>query len=108
MKQNNFAYLLVALLTGVGAASQITGCNDTIRTAFHPAADKTAFHPAAETTVTLVREFKKGEVLTLTPDAPPPGRGDLPTPVADNDVCVVKLLIGPGHPGRADAPSTSV
>jgi hypothetical protein len=99
MKQNNFAYLLVALLTGVGAASQITGCNDTIRT---------AFHPAAETQVTLVREFKKGEVLTLTPDAPPPGRGDLPAPVADNDVCVVKLLIGPGHPGRADAPSTSV
>jgi feruloyl esterase len=60
------------------------------------------FRPDANTSVLLVRLFRKGEALALsgTPATPPP-------PVAANDVCVVKLLVGPGNPGPAGAPSTS-
>src|SRR6267378_3603135 len=63
---------------------------------------KTAFRPDANTTVTLVKAFKKGDRLALsgTPASPPPL-------VASNDVCLVKLNVGPGNPGPADAPSTS-
>lgn len=53
-----------------------------------------------ETTVMLVRSFLAGDVLTLgqpTPDDPV-------TPV---QLCLVKLIVGPGNPGPADAPSTS-
>ena len=53
-------------------------------------------------TVLLVKEFKKGDSIALsgTPATPTP-------PVAGNDVCLAKLLVGPGHPGTAGAPSTS-
>jgi hypothetical protein len=65
---------------------------------------KNDFHPDSLTTVLLVKAFKKGEVLRLsgTPATPTP-------PVAANGVCVVKLLVGPGHPDAANpsAPSTS-
>ena len=64
-------------------------CDDTM---------KTAFKPDANTTVLLVKAFKKGDVLTL---------GTATTPVAANDVCLVKLNVGPGNPGPAGAPSTS-
>src|SRR2546425_2968675 len=68
-------------------------CDDTL---------KNDFQPDSLTTVLLVKAFKKGDVLKLpaTPTTPPP-------PVAANDVCVVKLLVGPGNPGPAGAPSTS-
>jgi feruloyl esterase len=61
-----------------------------------------AFKPDANTTVTLVKAFKKGDALALsgTPASPPP-------PVALNDMCLVKLTIGPGNPGPAGALSTS-
>ena len=61
---------------------------------------KKAFRPDANTTVTLVKAFKKGDPLALsdTPASPL---------VAANDVCLVKLNVGPGNPGPADAPSTS-
>jgi hypothetical protein len=60
------------------------------------------FRPDAKTTVLLVKAFKKGEALALsgTPATPP-------APVATNDVCLVKLLVGPGSPGTEGAPSTS-
>ena len=63
---------------------------------------KTAFKPDANTTVTLVKAFKKGDPLALsgTPATPTP-------PTAANDVCLVKLMVGPGNPGPAGAPSTS-
>jgi feruloyl esterase len=53
-------------------------------------------------TVLLVKQFKAGDPIALsgTPATPAP-------PVASNDVCLAKLLIGPGHPGTAGAPSTS-
>ena len=62
----------------------------------------TDFKPDSNTTVTLVKAFKKGDPLALsaTPATPPP-------PVALNDLCLVKLTIGPGNPGPAGAPSTS-
>ena len=62
----------------------------------------TAFKPDANTTVTLVKAFKKGDPLALsgTPASPPP-------PIALNDMCLVKLTIGPGNPGPAGALSTS-
>lgn len=67
-------------------------CDDTM---------KTAFVPDANTAVLLVRAFKKGDPLLLTGTATPT------TPVAANDLCVVKLNVGPGNPGPAGAPSTS-
>jgi hypothetical protein len=75
------------------AALQRLSCDDSM---------KSAFKPDANTTVVLVKAFKAGDPLALaaTPPAPPP-------PTAVNDVCVVKLLVGPGNPGPAGAPSTS-
>lgn len=63
---------------------------------------KTAFKPDANTQVLLARPFKKGESLVLsgTPATPAP-------PLAASDLCLVKLLIGPGSAGTAGAPSTS-
>jgi len=68
-------------------------CDDTM---------KDRFQPDLHTTVLLVKAFSKGDPLALsgTPATPPP-------PLADNDVCVVKLLVGPGQPGPDGLPSTS-
>lgn len=62
---------------------------------------KAAFKPDELTTVLLVKAFKKGDPLLLTGSTAPN------TPIASNDVCVVKLNVGPGNPGPADAPSTT-
>jgi hypothetical protein len=70
---------------------KLLACDDTM---------KNDFHPDSLTTVLLVRAFAKGDALTLGTPAPT-------TPIAANDVCVVKLLVGPGNPGPAGAPSTS-
>ena len=67
-------------------------CDDTM---------KANFKPDANTTVLHVKSFKKGDPLLLS------GAAAANTPVAMSDVCVVKLLVGPGNPGPADAPSTS-
>ena len=63
---------------------------------------KTAFKPDSNTSVVLVKAFKAGDPLALagTPASPPP-------PVAGSDLCLVKLVVGPGSPGAAGAPSTS-
>jgi feruloyl esterase len=66
-------------------------CDDTL---------KDDFNPDSLTTVLLVKAFNKGDALTLGTPTPT-------TPIAANDVCVVKLLVGPGNPGPAGAPSTS-
>ena len=74
-------------------AGQTTlSCDDSI---------KTGYKPDADTTVLLVKSFKKGEPLLLS------GTATATTPTAANDLCLVKLNVGPGNPGPADAPSTS-
>lgn len=69
---------------------------------------------SAGTTVLLVKEFKRGEPLLLTGEpgagAPSPGVEGPPsavTPTAGTDVCLVKLLVGPGNSGPQNASSTS-
>lgn len=62
---------------------------------------KTAFKPDTNTTVVTVKSFKKGDPLLLS------GSASAGTPTAANDVCMVKLNVGPGSIGPADAPSTS-
>ena len=63
---------------------------------------KAAFKPDANTEVVLVKPFKAGDALALpdTPASPPP-------PVAASDLCLVKMVVGPGNAGTAGAPSTS-
>ena len=60
---------------------------------------KAKFHPDANTKVTLVRAFRKGEDLNL--DGKPSGQA------SPDDVCMVKMMVGPGNPGPAEASSTS-
>src|SRR5580698_4896027 len=62
---------------------------------------KVAFRPDELTTVVAVKAFKKGDPLLLS------GTPIARTPTAANDLCLVKLNVGPGNPGPAGAPSTS-
>ncbi|HKQ83078.1 MAG TPA: tannase/feruloyl esterase family alpha/beta hydrolase [Steroidobacteraceae bacterium] len=57
------------------------------------------FRPDANTRLTLVRAFRKGEDLNL--DGKPTGNA------SPGDVCMVKMIVGPGNPGPKGAPSTS-
>jgi hypothetical protein len=87
------AWVPTHVLADDGDLHELLACDDTM---------KTAFKPDLLTSVLLVHSFKKGDPLAL------PGAPATPTPpVAANDVCVVKLLVGPGNPGPAGAPSTS-
>ena len=78
---------------GHGHHHDLLACDDTM---------KDEFKPDSQTTVLLVKAFNKGDALALsgTPSTPAP-------PLAANDVCVVKLLVGPGNSGPAGLPSTS-
>ncbi|MGC3983608.1 MAG: tannase/feruloyl esterase family alpha/beta hydrolase [Pseudorhodoferax sp.] len=88
----------LAVLGGCGdsddssAAAPLLTCDDSL---------KTAFNGGAETTVVAVKAFGKGAALSLSAA---PGAS---TPVAANDMCMVKLMVGPGNAGPAGAPSTS-
>jgi len=66
---------------------------------------KTAFKPDANTTVLDVRKIRKGDPF---PNLPMENRS-FPDRSASfaADLCWVKLLVGPGIPGPADAASTS-
>ena len=57
------------------------------------------FASTPDTKVRLVKAFAKGEPMTLT--------GQADAVKAPADLCVVKLMVGPGNPGPAGAPSTS-
>lgn len=62
----------------------------------------------SETKVQLVRPFKKGEALPISFAFSNPWLADyLAAAVAETDLCLVKVLVGPGNPGPAGAPSTS-
>ncbi|WP_181916996.1 tannase/feruloyl esterase family alpha/beta hydrolase [Paraburkholderia sp. BL27I4N3] len=73
-------------------ASTKLSCDDSI---------KTGFKPDANTTVLSVKAYKKGDPLVLSEPV------TAQTPLAANDLCMVKLNVGPGNPGPASAPSTS-
>jgi feruloyl esterase len=102
-------------LTVLAAAAALTGCNDSRDPEPVPpppapppqvalACDdgiKTAFKPDSNTNVLLVKQFKQGDAILLS------GTANAGTPVAAKDFCLVKLLVGPGNPGPAGAPSTS-
>ncbi|MEZ5744671.1 MAG: tannase/feruloyl esterase family alpha/beta hydrolase [Sphingomonadaceae bacterium] len=62
---------------------------------------KTGFRPDDHTTVVRVRLFRAGEPVALERDDP------ARSPRAASDVCLVKLVVGPGNPGPQGAPSTS-
>ena len=85
--------LLLAALSGSIASRATPACDESL---------KAAFAPDALTTVVLVKAFKKGDPLTLSQTITPQ------TPNAANDLCLVKLNVGPGNPGPVGAPSTSL
>ena len=73
---------------------------------------KTAMNSNTDTKVLLVKQFHQGEPLRLTgatstPSAGVEGMPNATAPIAGTDLCMVKLLVGPGNPGREGAPSTS-
>lgn len=98
-----------ALVIGCGGGSSSTSTTTTTTTASEAPASlscddsiKTGFKPDANTSVVLVKAFKAGDPIALsaTPATPTP-------PVAGADMCLVKLLVGPGNTGPVGAPSTS-
>ena len=84
------APLLLAGCAGMGIPSQPLACDDGI---------KSAFHPDAQTTVVAVRAIREGEMLTAV-DSSQPVR-------AARDMCLVKLLVGPGVTAETDPEAKS-
>lgn len=83
---------LLALAVAAPAQADEPQCSDAL---------KASFKPDALTTVLLVKQFRKGDKLVLSE------KPTTFTPTAANDLCLVKLVVGPGNPGPAGAPSTS-
>jgi len=94
MKSAGVAVAAVVLLSSPASAQSNSslGCDDDLRAALER-------DPAVK--VVLVRRFAPGAPLVLADDkvAQPPA--------TTNGLCLVKLIVGPGNPGPADAPSTS-
>ena len=91
--ENAAVHLLAVLLLAAGitsARAESLVCDDGI---------KTAFHPDSDTSVVAVRLVRKGEDL-LAPDAPKPV-------TAAADLCLVKLLVGPGVTAEKDKAARS-
>ena len=92
------AILLVGLLDACGSNPTATGaadsqpmrCDDSL---------KAAFKPDALTSIISVRNYARGDKVFVS---------DSNSPVTlAADLCMVKLKVGPGNPGPADARSTS-
>jgi hypothetical protein len=106
---SNATWPRIAALVAVAAATILqVSCGGSDSPASTPTAlacddgIKTAFKPDASTTVLLVKAFKQGDPVALS------GTPASPTPqTAPADLCLVKLMVGPGNPGPAGAPSTS-
>jgi tannase/feruloyl esterase len=82
---------LTVACTGVGpTATQPLACDDGI---------KTAFKPDGSTTVVAVRPIKKGDALVAVDSASPI--------TAAADMCLVKLLVGPGATAETDKSARS-
>lgn len=76
---------------GGGDAPKLLTCDDSLMS---------EFKPDAQTEVLLVKQFRKGDA----PLSPPNNQPDYKF---SSDVCLVKMIVGPGNPGPAGAPSTS-
>lgn len=91
-------------LLALGSAALITACSSISPTAALPMACddgiKSAFKPDALTSVVAVQSFKLGDKVFVLDSASPV--------TLSADLCLVKLKVGPGNPGPADARSTSV
>jgi len=96
------ACAVTLLVQGCGGGDSTTPSTPTVTTLSCDDSLKAAFKPDASTSVLLVKSFKAGDAIALsgTPTTPAP-------PVAPADLCLVKLLVGPGNAGPATAPSTS-
>src|SRR5437762_2372565 len=84
------AFCAFATWLGCGGSTPVPlTCDDTM---------KTTFKPDANTNVVLVKAFKKGDSLALsgTPSTPTP-------PAAAADLCMVKMVVGPGFKDPNDA-----
>jgi hypothetical protein len=84
------AALLAACSSFTPVASGPLACDDGI---------KTAFRPDANTTVVAVRQVRKGEALVAVDSASPI--------TAATDMCLVKLLVGPGATAEKDRTARS-
>ncbi|MBB5687823.1 tannase/feruloyl esterase family alpha/beta hydrolase [Sphingobium boeckii] len=98
-----FAGAILAMPTAAIAApaKALLSCDESL---------KRDFKPDNLTTVTFVKQFRRGDLLTLSDGQVGNTGMVLPSAQPTNaktDLCLVKLLIGPGNPGPADAPSTS-
>jgi hypothetical protein len=94
------AAALLAILAG--CAGNIVFATPSVKAAL--ACDdhiKAAFKPDALTSVIAVKAFKRDDPLVIAEPVTPA------TPKAANDLCLVKLNVGPGNKGAADAPSSS-
>lgn len=98
------AALPAAAQTGQPDAAVALSCDDRLAV---------AMERNTGTKVLLVKSFKKGDSLVVSgkhggaPASAVEGTGGGAAPVAKVDLCLVKLLVGPGNPGPAQAPSTS-
>src|SRR5262252_3232196 len=102
-KANGQVSGVVALWSVVGTLVIVAGCSSNPPPLMCDDTMKTAFKPDANTTVVLVKAYKQGDALALpgTPATPPP-------PNAAADLCLVKMVVGPGFQDTSPAaPSTS-
>jgi hypothetical protein len=87
--------------TVVAGATAPLSCDDSIKTSFKQ--DAAAL--GGDTSVLLVKQFRKGDQLVLPDSTVPAGT---PILTAPSDMCLVKLLVGPGLISEpATAPSHS-
>ena len=84
------AVALLGACAGVTPGNQPMACSDAI---------KSAFKPDANTSVVAVRQIAKGDALIAV---------DSPAPItAARDMCLVKLLVGPGATAEKDKSARS-
>jgi hypothetical protein len=93
----------VALAIGWSSAALVVACSSTAPLAAQPLACddgiKTAFKPDASTSVVAVRQVTQGEALIAQDSAVPI--------TAAADMCLVKLLVGPGATAETDKSARS-
>lgn len=82
----------VATVAPPPSTTTLLSCDDSI---------KSGFKPDEQTRVVLVQQVRKGDPIPSRAYSSEMG-------ASPADLCLVKLVVGPGNPGPAGAPSTSV